>query len=154
MRVYAPTPFRYPAQTGKDYPFGYQDIADDTLARTLVAASLVQDATLPGSGVAAAVATPVAFTLLNNVSAAGAGTAVTWPGGHGQFSMTGTFGGTSGILQYSPDGGTTYLPAGSDTTLPDVGGGAFYFAGPTKIRAFLSGGSPVGVSAFVAGTTP
>lgn len=43
MKVFAPAPFRYPAITGVDYPYGHQEIADDTLARTLIAAGLVQD---------------------------------------------------------------------------------------------------------------
>ena len=41
MRVFAPTAFRYPALTGRDYPYGLQDIGDDSLARTLLAAQLV-----------------------------------------------------------------------------------------------------------------
>ena len=42
MKVFAFAPFRYPAVTGKDYPYGEQEIADDTLARTLADASLVR----------------------------------------------------------------------------------------------------------------
>lgn len=42
MRVFAPAPFRYPPQTGKDYAYGWQDVADDTLARTLVNAGFMQ----------------------------------------------------------------------------------------------------------------
>lgn len=42
-RMFAPAAFRYPPQTGKDYPYGWQDIGDDSLARTLVAAGYLQD---------------------------------------------------------------------------------------------------------------
>jgi hypothetical protein len=49
MRVFAPSPFRYPPLTGKDYPYGFQDIGDDTLARALIAASLVLDGTVQGA---------------------------------------------------------------------------------------------------------
>ena len=42
MQVFAPTAFRYPPQTGKDYPYGKQDIADASLVDTLVTAGLVQ----------------------------------------------------------------------------------------------------------------
>lgn len=41
MKVFAPTAFRYPVNTGRDYPYGLQDIADDTLARALLDAQLV-----------------------------------------------------------------------------------------------------------------
>lgn len=48
-KVFAPAPFRYPPQTGKDYPYGWQDIPDDSLARTLAAAGLI-DMDLPEAG--------------------------------------------------------------------------------------------------------
>ena len=41
MKVFAPSAFRWPAVTGKDYPYGLQDIADDSLCRTLLDAGLV-----------------------------------------------------------------------------------------------------------------
>ena len=41
MQVFAPTAFRYPAGTGADYPYGLQDIANDSLCRTLLDAGLV-----------------------------------------------------------------------------------------------------------------
>lgn len=44
MRVFAPVAFRYPAQTGNDYPYGRQDIADQALAQKLIDAGLVQRA--------------------------------------------------------------------------------------------------------------
>lgn len=49
MRVYASVPFRYPAITGHDYPYGYQDF-DDAFAQTLISAGVVVDATKPGGG--------------------------------------------------------------------------------------------------------
>lgn len=87
MRVYAPVPFRYPPQTGKDYPFGYQDIGDDSLARTLIAAGLVLDATQPGGGIAGT----------------SSGKVVT---------LTGDY-----TFVASDDGSTFKLPAGSSITL-------------------------------------
>jgi hypothetical protein len=44
-RVFAPAPFRWPVSTGTDYPYGLQDIADDTLAKTLIAAGKVHSVT-------------------------------------------------------------------------------------------------------------
>lgn len=41
MRVFAPTAFRWPPQTGKDYPYGWQEIADHSLVLDLKAAGLV-----------------------------------------------------------------------------------------------------------------
>jgi hypothetical protein len=99
MFVFAPVPFR---NAGIDYPYGYQDITSDTLARTLVAAGLVIDATRPSSsgGIVPtgtpdgtkflgddlswkSVPAPSAFnqTLLNAVVAAGAGPSFSYPGG-------------------------------------------------------------------------
>ena len=42
MQVFAPAAFRYPPQTGKDYPYGLQDIADASLVETLAAAGFIQ----------------------------------------------------------------------------------------------------------------
>ena len=41
MKVFAPAAFRYPAITGTDYPYGLQDIPNDSLARTLLDAGLI-----------------------------------------------------------------------------------------------------------------
>lgn len=41
MKLFAPTPFRYPAITGVDYPYGYQDIASDSLGKALLLAGLL-----------------------------------------------------------------------------------------------------------------
>ena len=41
MKLFAPVAFRYPVNTGVDYPYGYQEIANDTLARLLLDAGLL-----------------------------------------------------------------------------------------------------------------
>jgi hypothetical protein len=41
MKVFAPSAFRWPVGTGQDYPFGLQDIGNDTLARALLSAGVV-----------------------------------------------------------------------------------------------------------------
>jgi hypothetical protein len=41
MRVFAPVAFRWPPQSGKDYPYGWQEIPDDSLVRTLRDARLL-----------------------------------------------------------------------------------------------------------------
>lgn len=78
--------------------------------------------------------------------------AVLWPGGEGLFSAYGTFGGTTIKLQWSPDGGTTWLDADrtGDTyvTLTANGAGVFSLP-PCTIRANVSAGTPA-VAAFAA----
>ena len=90
-----------------------------------------------------------AFTLLADASATGQN--VQWPGGRGTFSVpTGTFGGATVSLQWSPDGanflaadqgGTTYV------TLTAAGAGGFELP-PGAIRADVSGGTPSGLYAY------
>jgi hypothetical protein len=46
MHVFAKTPFRY---LGIDYPYGNFDVSNDTLARTMVAAGYVIDASVPST---------------------------------------------------------------------------------------------------------
>jgi len=99
------------------------------------------------------------YTLLNSVSVAGAGGQVQWNGGPGVFSSTGTPGGSSVRLEYSPDpdangNGVTWIPVDRSgdtyvtfTTLP--AGGEFDLP-PGPIRANAVGGSPVSVSAYAA----
>jgi lysophospholipase L1-like esterase len=41
LRVFAPNPFRWPVGSGIDYPYGKQDIGDDSIAHALVSAGLV-----------------------------------------------------------------------------------------------------------------
>lgn len=90
-----------------------------------------------------------AFTLLANASATGS--AVTWPGGRGTFSVPiGTFGGATVALQWSPDG-TNYLAADQGgtayTTLTAAGAGGFELP-PGLIRAAVTGGTPSGLYAY------
>lgn len=89
------------------------------------------------------------YSLLDD--AAATGSPVRWRGGAGVFSVyAGTFGGAKVALQWSPDEGTTWLPAdqGDDTyvTLTAVGAGGFQL-GDVPIRASVSGGSPSGLRA-------
>ena len=82
--------------------------------------------------------------LLSNASATG--TAVTWKGGKGVFTLySATIGGATVTLQWSPDGGTTWLAVdqGGTTfvTFTAVGAGAFEL--PTcPIRALVAAGTP------------
>lgn len=73
--------------------------------------------------------------------------AADWAGGRGVFTAFGTFGGGTCTLQWSPDGGTTWLNVdqGTDTfcTLLANGAGGFELP-PCRLRAALTGAtSPV-----------
>lgn len=83
-------------------------------------------------------------TLLSNASATGSATQ--WPGGTGVFAAAGTFGGATVSLQFLGPDGSTWIDAGSDTTLTTAGGGGF-FLDSGQIRAAVSGGSPSGLYA-------
>lgn len=147
MRVFAKVPFRYPAQTGKDYPYGYFDVPDDSLARTLIAGGFVVDATVPpGNSVAAGAGTGQALTLLAGATSTGA--AFDWLGGKGTFTATCSNWNTANVsLQYSFDGGTTWLAAGAYCAFSANGSGNFSLA-PCKLRAAISGATPgAGVTA-------
>jgi hypothetical protein len=82
--------------------------------------------------------------LLSNASATGSD--VTWPGGRGSFIVAGTFGGATVKLQLLGPDGSTYIDAGSYTTLTAAGIGNFDLP-QGKIRANVSGGSPSGLYA-------
>ncbi|QIG74348.1 hypothetical protein EVC08_036 [Rhizobium phage RHph_N65] len=89
------------------------------------------------------------YSLLSN--AAATGSAVSWPGGRGVFSVyAGTFSGATVKLQWSPDDGTTWLDVDNtgDTfvTLTAAGSGLFELPA-CSIRAFISGGPPSGIYA-------
>lgn len=87
--------------------------------------------------------------LLVNVSAAGNGTDIEWPGGPGAFIAEGTIGGSALKLQMmTPSGGFVDMdPALTFTTLPN----AYGFMAPSgRLRAVLTGGAPVSVSAWAA----
>lgn len=93
------------------------------------------------------------YVLLANASATGA--AIEWAGGRGAFSVySGTFGGASVALQWSPDGGTTWLPVDASgdtyTTKTAVGSGNFELPA-CQIRAAVTGGTPSGLNASVHG---
>jgi hypothetical protein len=92
-------------------------------------------------------------TLLNAVSATGAGAWKPWHGGKGTFLVDigsgGTFAPTQ--LEYmSPTGNG--IAAGSDTTLSAVGGGNFELP-PGQVRANITSGSPSLVTAIVVQTS-
>ncbi len=92
----------------------------------------------------------MALSLLNNASATGA--PVRWPGGRGEFSAAGTFGGAAVSLQAQlPDG--TYADVGTYTTLVSAGRGGFEI-GPAMVRCAISGGGASGMFAQVNLTQP
>lgn len=73
--------------------------------------------------------------LLENGSATSA--EFVWSGGTGVFQVVATFGGGSVSLQYLGPNGSTWVAAGSDTTLAANGGGVFTLP-PGKIRAAVA----------------
>lgn len=77
--------------------------------------------------------------LLSNASATGS--AVVWPGGRGSFLAAGTFGGATVKLQVLGPDGTTWIDAGTYTTLTAAGVGNFDLP-QGQIRASVSGGTP------------
>jgi hypothetical protein len=82
-------------------------------------------------------------TLLSNASATGS--AVQWDGGEGVFAAAGTFSGATITLQFLGPDGSTWIDAGTDTTLTAAGGGIFKMP-PARIRAAVTG-SPSGMYA-------
>jgi hypothetical protein len=87
--------------------------------------------------------------LLDAVTSISDGTPVTWIGGTGQFTAWGTFGGATCKLQFSPDGDTTWIDVGPDTTLTAAGRGIFTLA-PGRIRGSITGGAGMNLNATVA----
>lgn len=82
--------------------------------------------------------------LLSNASATG--NPVSWVGGNGVFkAVAGAWNGGTVMLQYRGPDGTTWVEAGSNTTLTANGGGQFVLPAGL-IRAAVSGG-PTGVYA-------
>ena len=73
-----------------------------------------------------------------------------WPGGIGQFSIVGTFGGTTATLEFLGPDGVTAVAVGEQTTLTEQGGAIFELA-KNLIRVSLSGGTPTGMYSRVAG---
>jgi hypothetical protein len=91
--------------------------------------------------------------LLTNVGTVGAGTAYPWGGGAGVFSFpSGTVGGSTVKLQWSPDNGANYIDVDrtgdSYVTLTAIGAGRFDLP-PCLIRGNVVGGSPSGINAYV-----
>lgn len=89
--------------------------------------------------------------VLTNASSTGA--AMPWKGGKGCFSVySGTFGGATVKLQWSPDGGASWLDAdrAGETFLTFTAAGAGVFDLPTcVVRGHISGGAPAALNAKV-----
>lgn len=83
--------------------------------------------------------------LLTNASATG--NAVIWPGGRGTFLATGTFSGATVKLQVLGPDNTTWIDAGTYTTLTAAGAGNFDLP-QGQIRAAVTGGPPSGINAI------
>jgi hypothetical protein len=74
----------------------------------------------------------------NTLSASGDTTVVTWAGGEGFYSATGTWGSGTTTLYASFDGGTTYISCGATGTL--TANGVIRFMLPEcKLKVTLSG---------------
>ena len=78
------------------------------------------------------------------------GNAFIWRGGRGHFAAAGTFGGSTVKLQFLGPDGSTWIDAGTYTTLTSSGGGNFDLP-ECQIRASISGGSPSGIFAVAVG---
>jgi hypothetical protein len=89
---------------------------------------------------------PFSVSLLAN--AAVTGPVVQWPGGVGAFTAVGTFSGATVTLQYLGPDNTTWVAAGTNTTLTASGNGVAYLPAG-GIRAAVSGGSPSGLYANI-----
>lgn len=65
------------------------------------------------------------------------GSWVDWPGGEGVFAVEGTWGGATASLEFSLDGGSTAIPAGSESELTADGGVSFRLP-DCKIRCAIA----------------
>lgn len=78
------------------------------------------------------------------------GSWVDWPGGEGVFAVEGTWGGATASLEFSLDGGSTAIPAGSESelTAETTSDGAAHFAaaaeaqGIERVEALLPADHP------------
>lgn len=90
-------------------------------------------------------------TLFNAVSATGNGGPVSWPGGRGVMSGSGTFGGTTLTLEFRAVDGSwvpVSTPAGVAASM--TGPGQVPFEAPAgNLRGVLTSGTPSGLSATV-----
>jgi len=146
MHAYAKTAFRY---LGVDYPFGNFDVADDTLARAMVLAGYIVDATVPGGTggtvsfggtpdgtkflgddltwkVVPASMSPFSTTLLNAVTGTNpVGPSFTYPGGgSANFDIScANWNGAVATLQRSTDGGTTWTAMSGEFSAFTANGG-------------------------------
>lgn len=77
--------------------------------------------------------------LLSNASATG--NSAIWPGGRGVFIAAGTFNGATVTLQLLGPNNSTWIDAGSFTTLTAAGAGVFDLP-QGQIRAAVTGGPP------------
>lgn len=83
--------------------------------------------------------------LLANATATG--NAVTWPGGRGTFIAAGTFNGATVKLQLLGPDSSTWIDAGTYTTLTAAGAGVFDLP-QGQVRAAVTGGPPSGMYAI------
>src|SRR5574341_1390300 len=93
-------------------------------------------------------------TLLNAISATGAGGPVSWPGGRGMLTGSGTFGATNLTLeQRAIDGNWVPVSTPAGVAVSLTAPGQTPFEAPVgNLRGVLTGGAPVTLSATV-GTT-
>lgn len=93
-------------------------------------------------------------TLFNAVSVAGNGGPVSWPGGRGVLTASGTFGGSSLTLEYRAiDGSWVSVSTPGGTPVSMTAPGQTPFDAPVgNLRGVLTGGVPASLSATV-GTT-
>jgi len=85
--------------------------------------------------------------LLSNISSAGNGSAVNWPGGSGAFVAEGTIGGSSLKMQMQTPQGT-WIDIDPSLTFASLPSSYGFLIPPGQIRAVLTGGSPSGVYAW------
>lgn len=85
--------------------------------------------------------------LLSSVSTDSSGDAAMLTGGVHTFAAWGTWDGATVTLEYSPDGGTTWIAVGSDTTLTANGVANFQLAAGMYVRATVSSVGTTSVSA-------
>ena len=90
----------------------------------------------------------IRLDLISNGSSTG--NSFVWRGGRGHFAVSGTFGGSTVKLQFLGPDGSTWIDAGTYTTLTSSGGGSFDLP-ECQIRAAVSGGSPSGIYAIAVG---
>lgn len=92
------------------------------------------------------------FSVPIEVTATGGTAPITWGRGKGHFAAQGTFGGTAVNLQYSLDGGVTWLDASDESLVTKVleAAGGFNFELPDcLVRPFLVGGTDIELEIFI-----